>query len=177
MMVPVHDKAVGWPGRTLDGNTLYYLIGRGASIVSQVNALVMNRDNPDPGPALLPGHFSFYLGSYSGGSCLVRWDGRSLIAEKTRGGNFSGVSRRYQPGIGQWEEFWRRADDLGIWSWDTSYSAPHGCCGVTYWQITLSRGAKTISSSGEDMFPDGVGQASSRVFIALIDAIKVLCRE
>jgi hypothetical protein len=137
----------------------------------------MNRDDPDPGPTLLPGQFSFYLGNYSGESCLVRWDGRTFIVEKTGGGNFSGISKRYLPGIGNWKEFWHKIDELGVWSWDASYSAPHGCCGVTYWQLTLSHGGRTISSHGEDMFPDGLGPASSRVFIALIDAIKVLCRE
>lgn len=177
MMVPVHDKEVGWPGRTGNGNIVYYRIGRGASIVSQVNALVMNQDNPDPGPTLLPGQFSFYLGSYSGGSCLVRWDEGMLIVEKTAGGNFNGIPRRYQPGIRHWEEFWHRIDDLGAWSWDAMYSAPHGCCGVTYWQLSISYGGRTISSSGKDMFPDGLGPASSRSLVALIDAIKVLCRE
>jgi len=175
-MVPVHEKKAE-ARLTADEKPPVHGYGRGASIPFPDNAWVMNRDNPDPAIALLPGQFSFYFGSYSGMSCIVRWDGRSLIAEKTGGGNFSGISRRYQPGILQWKEFWRKVDDLGVWSWDASYSAPHGCCSVTYWQLTLSYGGKTVSSFGEDMSPDGQGPASSRVLIALIDAIKVLCRE
>ena len=139
--------------------------------------MIMNRDDIDQGPDLYPGQLSFYLGSFSDGSCLVRWDGRSLIVEKTGGGNFNGVSRRFHPEKEQWEEFWHRVNELGVWSWDASYSAPHGCSRVTYWQFALSRGRETISTSGEDLLPDGRGPESSVVLVALIDAIKVLCRE
>jgi hypothetical protein len=148
-----------------------------ASFLSPDNAIVMTRDDPDPDPDILPRHFSFYLGRYSGGSCMVRWDGTFLHIEKTEGGNFSGISRCYRPRERQWREFWTTAEDLGVWSWEKSYSAPHGCCGVTYWQITLTHGGRTLSSSGEDLFPDGAGPGLSPAFIALIDAIRDLCRE
>ena len=137
---------------------------------------VENQEDCDQKTGLLPRQFIFYLGTYSGGSCMVRWDGTSILVEKTEGGNFSGSSRRCQPDEGQWREFWRRVQDIGVWSWEQSYTAPHGCCGATYWLLTLSRGGRTLISAGEDRFPDGKGPGFSQVFIALTDAIKVLCR-
>ena len=138
---------------------------------------MMNEDDRDVDPDLLPGELSFYLGNYSGRSCMIRWDGISLRAEKTEGGNFSGISRIYKPDAGQWRVFWAMVDDLGVWSWERSYVASHGCCGVTYWQLALSHGGHTISSSGEDLFPDSEGAGVSAVFRAFIEAIQALCNE
>jgi hypothetical protein len=52
----------------------------------------MHREDWEPDDwDLSPELFIFYSGSYSGGSCLVRWDWTSLLVEKTGGGNFSAI--------------------------------------------------------------------------------------
>ena len=136
---------------------------------------MVNQEDRNQKADLLPGQFLFYLGTYSGGSCMVRWNGTSILIEKTGGGNFNGISRSCQPGEKQWREFWRMLQDIGVWSWEQSYAVPHGCCGVTYWYLTLSHGGRTLISSGEDLFPDGKGPGFSLALSALTDAIQVLC--
>jgi len=124
---------------------------------------------------LLPVNLVFYVGNYAEGSFSVRWNGDSLVVEETGGGNFSSTPRAVTPGPDRWETFWKEIDDIGVWSWDNSYTNPHGCCGVTYWQLVLDTGVRAISCSGEDRFPGSASPGQNPGFRALVSAIKTLC--
>jgi hypothetical protein len=118
----------------------------------------------------------FYLGNYAGGAFSVRLNADTLIVEETGGGNFSGSPRIISPGKERWELFWKEIGEIGVWSWDATYTNPHGCCGVTYWHLILETGSRAITCSGEDRFPGGDTPEITHEFRALVNAIKTLCR-
>jgi hypothetical protein len=124
---------------------------------------------------LLPLNMVFYLGSYNGGAFSVRWNGDALLVEETRAGNFNCTPRAIKPGPAGWETFWNEIEDIGVWTWDAVYSNPHGCCGVTYWQLALVTGDHAVTCSGEDRFPGGESTELTPDFRALISAIITLC--
>ncbi len=131
--------------------------------------------DPHSGAMLLPSRLVFYLGNYTGGSFSARWNGDALIVEETLGGNFNCTPRIISPGPERWAPFWKEIDDIGVWTWDEIYANPHGCCGVTYWQLVLETGAGSVSCSGEDRFPGGESPELTADFRALVRAIKTLC--
>lgn len=126
---------------------------------------------------LLPSRLVFYFGNYADGAFCVRWNGDALLVEETRGGNFPSTPRTVISGPEHWKSFWKEIEDIGVWSWDESYSNPHGCCGVSYWQLVLETDARIISCSGEDRFPGGLSSEITPDFRALLCAIKALCGE
>lgn len=131
--------------------------------------------DPHSGPVRLPSRLVFYLGNYTGGAFSARWNGNAIIVEETRGGNFNGTPRIISPGPEHWAQFWKEIDDTGVWAWDEVYTNPHGCCGVTYWQLVLETGTRSVSCSGEDRFPGGESPELTPGFRALVCAIKTLC--
>jgi len=124
---------------------------------------------------LLPSHLVFYLGDYAGGAFSVRWSGEALLVEEARGGNFNCTPRIITPVPEHWESFWKEMDHIGVWSWEKTYANPHGCCGVTYWHLVLEKGARALSSSGEDRFPGGISPEMTPEFRKLVSAVKTLC--
>jgi hypothetical protein len=138
---------------------------------------IMDHHGPTPHAIPLPDSLVFYLGNFAGGSFSVRWDGTRLLVEESVGGNFQGTSRVVIPGRKRWESFWNEIDQNGVWSWEENYASPHGCCGVTYWQLVIKAGRRSVSCSGEDRFPGGDSPAITPGFQALLTAIKALCRE
>ncbi len=130
---------------------------------------------PLSGDILLPTSLVFYAGSYSGGALSVRWNGDALLVEETGGGNFDCSPHAITPGPDGWVAFWEEIDEIGVWLWDDVYVNPHGCCGVTYWQLVLDNGERSISCSGEDRFPGGVSSGLTPDFRALVTAIQRLC--
>jgi hypothetical protein len=131
-------------------------------------------DSPYNGD-LRPLYLVFYLGDYAGGSFSVRWNGDALLVEETSGGNFNCTQRAISPVKERWESFWKGINDIGVWSWDKTYSNPHGCCGVTYWHLVLETRDKAVSCSGEDRFPGGASPEMTPEFRAMVNVIKTLC--
>lgn len=126
----------------------------------------------------IPQRFEFYYGSFSGKSIFCNLgDEGDLIIEETNGGNFSGTPRTIHPDFKQWDLFRKALDNCDIWDWEKEYSAAHGCCGVTYWHLTVDWDGCRISSRGENSFPGGEGQLPTLKYTRFLDALELLLKD
>jgi hypothetical protein len=52
----------------------------------------------------------------------------------------------------EWELFWQKVDELGVWNWNPHYQL---CCqGGTRWKVKIVYNELEIDSSGENDYPD-----------------------
>jgi hypothetical protein len=124
----------------------------------------------EPGLRWSPDVFEFYYGRFSGNSCYARLDGEKVLFEQTCGGNFSSGTREITPSEDEWRVFFETISVIGCAKWHPEYISPHGCCGATYWHISIKYQDYLVSSRGEDAFPGTPGQSPSGEFKAFLAA-------
>jgi hypothetical protein len=124
-----------------------------------------------------PRFLEVYLGSFSGPSYGVYWEGTTLVYESFE----SGYQRRQQvllsPSHAQWRRFWRSMDQLGVWEWAERYEPgdrfePKSVIrDGTYWSLTLAHADRAVESCGDNAGPDARDLDESRVFAGFCEAV------
>lgn len=67
-------------------------------------------------------------------------------------GNIDGISEPITPSENQWEDFWHKMEDMGLWEWNEHYDL---CCfDGTQWKVQISIEDMEIESAGTNDFPD-----------------------
>ena len=149
-------------------------MGRGLSL-QRVPPGTDNRsmtETSGPGsPTVLPDALSAMVGGGRGPSYHVLWEDGAL---RYRGGDGWGQLDSVPwevvvPTDSAWRTFWDRVDGIGIWNWHEHYENP-GIVDGTSWSITLERGARSVSSSGDNSYPTGE-PGEDEPFHGLLDAV------
>ena len=127
-----------------------------------------------------PRAFEVYVGSFAGPSYGVWWDGGRLVYESF----LSGYEERQQvamsPSAAQWRRFWQTMDRIDIWGWSTRYEPAERFEPVeqirdgTHWSLTLSRGHRSVQSSGDTRGPGSADLDDSGPFGELTEAVSRL---
>ena len=64
-----------------------------------------------------------------------------------------------QPSIEQWKQFKADLDTNGVWSWEPEYPNKRGVRDGTYWSLELKIGECSVSSGGNNNYPESDEQA------------------
>jgi hypothetical protein len=115
----------------------------------------------------LPEYFDVcYFQMEIGFNCL-HLDGKSITRD------LSESDESIAPSKVEWERFWDEMEELGLWDWEADYDK---CCMVDgySWTIKISKGSKSIDSSGMNAAPthicgDGVRSSLEDLLDALED--------
>jgi len=118
-----------------------------------------------------------YVGSFSGASYGVCWDGTTLVYESFE----PGYRRRQQlllaPSRAQWRRFWTSMEELGVWEWaeryepGTRFEPTTVVRDGTHWSLTLAHGDRAVESSGDNAAPDGGDLDESPGFAHFCEAV------
>jgi hypothetical protein len=121
-----------------------------------------------PAEALLPGLLEFRLGGGPGeSSWRLRWRAGSLEYEAAHGAAGDADEERttqlFAPSSGQWREFWRAVEELGVWRWAPDHESATRRGGGN-WQLELRHGEREVRSRGRGAWPGAPSPEPSPVF-------------
>jgi hypothetical protein len=74
----------------------------------------------------------------------------------------------------EWERFWDKMEEIGLWDWEEDYEK---CCMVDgySWTIKITKGPKSIDSSGMNVSPTYIiGDQTKSSLEDLLDALEDL---
>jgi len=127
-----------------------------------------------------PRALEVYVGNFGGPSYGVWWDGSRLVYESF----LSGYEERRQvvlsPSQAQWGRFWQTMDRIDVWSWGGRYEPAERFEPVeqvrdgTHWSLTLSRGDRSVQSSGDSRGPGSADLDDSESFGDFSEAVSRL---
>jgi hypothetical protein len=121
-----------------------------------------------------------YLGSVTGPSYGVWWDGEGLLYESFEPGYRSRQQLLLSPSQAQWRRFWRTMDQLGVWQWAERYQPrerfePAGVIrDGMHWSLTLAEADREVESCGDSAGPDPGDLDEGPVFERFCEAISRL---
>jgi hypothetical protein len=111
-------------------------------------------DDPLGDPDELPkGVSEAHIGGYPGPFYTVRWDDRRLLYEaRDQSADFEIVE--LEPTEGDFKNFWRSMNRIGVWDWAPRYAAEDVSDG-TGWSVVLEHEGSRLESDGDNAFPLG----------------------
>jgi len=92
-------------------------------------------------------------GSGLGPAFSVAWNGHELVYTSERLEDRAPERAAAQPTEPQWRAFWRRLDELDVWSWARSYEPETMRTDGYDWSITIAAGGRRAQSRGYDAWP------------------------
>ena len=114
---------------------------------------------PEASP--LPEVLHVSAGSGLGSSFETSWNGREIM--HTRSGRdvaSENASASFRPRDVAWRAFWRRLDELDVWSWRYRYVPISMSTDGYDWRVRISVGGRSCDSSGYMTFPGGDGDST-----------------
>jgi hypothetical protein len=124
-----------------------------------------------------PRSLEVYLGSFTGPSYGVCWDGTKLVYESFE----PGYRRRQQillsPSHAQWRRFWRTMDEIGVWEWAEWYEPGERfepgtvVRDGTHWSLTLAHAHRAVGAAGDNAGPGARDLDESPVFAHFCEAV------
>lgn len=106
-----------------------------------------------------PTILEFSTGGFGVPSRQLELRGDTVIARKRPyflAANSPYDSVRVVPSAEEWRAFWAAADAAGVQKWRTAYNA-EGVVDGDGWSIRIATGAREVSSSGSNAYPDRDG--------------------
>ena len=123
----------------------------------------------DARPEDLPQTLEFFSGNSMWGSERVYWDGAWVVSEP------SGLGRpgptRGVPPASAWRAFWKRLDELDVWSWQARYDGPRPGSpdSNNAWGASIVHGRRSVSVTAQNAQPpksDAFREAMFALFAA-----------
>ncbi len=120
-----------------------------------------------------PKHLKVFVGGYTEPSFGVRWDDGTLFYDRSDHGYELVETVSLQPDDKEWEKFWSKLDEIGIWEWNPEYSNPDIMDG-TNWSVEINRGDQSVDSQGSNCFPGNCSEDDSGPFGQFCEAVSKL---
>lgn len=98
-------------------------------------------------------HLRAFIGGYMGSSYGVQSDNGGLVYERFESGYTLAETVAIHPSPDDWDDFWKRLESLGVWSWEKEY-VQHDVCDGTNWSLELKRRGASFSAAGSNAFPE-----------------------
>ena len=99
-----------------------------------------------------PDKLSLFIGGYGGTSYSVELKRGALQYRVMEDRPENERKYTVRPSPEAWTEFWRRLDEIGVWSWEGTYQTPYICDG-TSWSVSLSVGERVVEAHGSNAYP------------------------
>jgi hypothetical protein len=122
-----------------------------------------------------PAELAVFVGTFSGPSHRVRWDGNALSYERYGAGLEREERIGVTPSREDWLAFWDSLDEARAWTWHGEYEA--GVDDVEtalQWSLEAGHGDVWVHASGEDRFPPHGSDEPTPAFLKLLDAVRRL---
>lgn len=111
--------------------------------------MVLNEYEPDD-------LFCVSVGGYLDNAYAAYWeDGALYYVYSPPKARTPEVKVELRPSREEWERFWKRMDELGVWNWEQEYK-PIGSVFVAdgpYWQVILQNRGRKLESNGYACYP------------------------
>ncbi len=149
------------------------------ALVGAIRAAVTGEPAPaaEPWPGVPPNRLQFAIGGHTGHSYAVELDDEPgvLRFHHHRPGHEPYEEATIRPDPEEWEPFWRRAQQLGVFAWSGAYRTV-GVTDGTGWRLELDWAGRRVSASGSNAYPpDGDSPRPSGAFAGFCRAISRLC--
>ncbi len=108
-----------------------------------------------------------YFERGTGFNCLCI-DGPEIIHD------FADNKERVTPSPEEWELFWDKVEELGVWDWQGDYEK---CCMVDgyRWRVTMTLGSRQVHTTGMNDAPTHItGSGVTSALEILLDALEDL---
>ncbi len=113
--------------------------------------------------SILPEKFTARIGGFLGPTFGVEWKDNALVyhaLDRTKQPNES--TQKITPTEKQWEEFWKKIDQVHLFDWSSDYENWQVADG-TQWIVEIEYGGKKIATKGSNSFPrDGAVKKPSK---------------
>ncbi|CEL25110.1 hypothetical protein [Methanobacterium formicicum] len=83
----------------------------------------------------------------------LTWEGECLFLRELA--PWQEQQKEISPELDEWDEFWHRMDEIGLWAWYDEYmvSCDEACLEGDEWEINLVHGDMMVESHGANSYP------------------------
>ena len=96
---------------------------------------------------------TLYIGGYMGTSYSVELKRGALLYKCWADRSGEEEKHRIKPSPEAWTKFWRRLDEVGIWSWSGSYQTSRRILDGTGWSVEISVAGRSVEAHGCNAYP------------------------
>ena len=85
----------------------------------------------------------------------LKWDGMELFFKQFSLKHQLDQHGKIHPEIQEWNEFWHRMDEIGIWNWYEEYTVTCGdsCVEEDEWEVDIIFSDMKVESHGANSYP------------------------